>query len=204
MKDQSVLVFQYKIHLDEITPTIWRRIQVPGIYSFWDLHVAIQDAMGWQDYHLHEFELLSLDTQSLVRIGIPDEDYEWSRDTLPGWKVALSDYFNEENQAAKYTYDFGDNWIHWITLEKIEPANPESGYPNCIGGERAFPPEDVGGTHGYESFLEIIRDPDHHDHQQMLEWVGIEFDPEHFDPHEVWFDDPAERWKFAFGNYLDV
>jgi hypothetical protein len=75
MKDQSVLVFQYKIHLDEITPTIWRRIQVPGIYSFWDLHVAIQDAMGWQDYHLHEFELLSLDTQSLVRIGIPDEDY---------------------------------------------------------------------------------------------------------------------------------
>jgi hypothetical protein len=54
MKWQN-LVFQFKISLQEITPTIWRRIQVPAKYSFWDFHVAIQDSMGWFDYHSDYF-----------------------------------------------------------------------------------------------------------------------------------------------------
>ena len=39
-------VYQFKITLKGSKPSIWRRIQVPENYSFWDLHVAIQDAMG--------------------------------------------------------------------------------------------------------------------------------------------------------------
>ena len=200
MKDKSLLIFQFKIHLDGITPSIWRKIQVPGNYSFWDLHVAIQDAMGWLDYHLHEFQLKGPTTQDVIRIGIPDDDFDWSRETLPGWKVPLSDYFTEDNRAAKYTYDFGDDWIHWIALEKIEPVDLQQDYPRCLGGERACPPEDVGGVWGYSTFLEIIGDPEHEEHESMLEWVGGDYSPEKFDPSEVWFDDPSERWKFAFEN----
>jgi len=199
MKRQSQQVFQFKITLNEIAPTIWRRIQVPGNYSFWDLHVAIQDAMGWLDYHLHEFELKHPDGHTIVRIGIPDEESAWSRETLAGWRVPIADYFTEANRTASYTYDFGDTWVHQIEFEGIESRSPQKEYPRCIGGERACPPEDVGGDGGYESFLEIIRDPEHEEHERMLTWVGGEFDPESFDPQEVIFDDPRERWDLSFG-----
>jgi hypothetical protein len=33
----------------------------------------------------------------------------------------------------------------------------------------------------------------------MLDWIGGEFDPEHFDPKEVRFYDPDKRRKLAFG-----
>lgn len=51
--EQPKRVYQFKVELEEIKPAIWRRIQVPENYNFWELHVAIQDAMGWLDYHLH-------------------------------------------------------------------------------------------------------------------------------------------------------
>jgi len=64
-------VYQFKITLKGIKPPIWWRIQVPETYTFWDLHVAIQDAMGWEDYHLHEFEMRHPSTGENVRIGTP-------------------------------------------------------------------------------------------------------------------------------------
>jgi hypothetical protein len=204
MTRQSQQIFQFKITLNEISPTIWRRIQVPGDYSFWDLHVAIQDVMGWLDYHLHEFELKHPDSQTTVRIGIPDEDFDWSRETLAGWVVAIADYFTEANRTAVYTYDFGDSWVHQIELERIDSRSPQKKYPLCIGGERACPPEDVGGVWGYESFLEIIQDPEHEEYEEMLAWVGGEFDPGSFDPNEVRFDDPRERWNMSFGEEGDA
>ncbi len=64
--------YQFKITLKGIKPPIWRRIQVPETYTFWDLHVAIQDAMGWEDYHLHKFEMRHSSTGENVRIGTPN------------------------------------------------------------------------------------------------------------------------------------
>ena len=104
-----------------------------------------------------------------------------------------------ENRIANYTYDFGDNWEHKIQLEKILPRDKNIEYPACIAGKRACPPEDCGGIWGYEEFLEAINNPDHEEHEEMLEWVGGEFNPEHFDVNEVSFDDPNKRRKFAFG-----
>jgi hypothetical protein len=199
MTEKPALVYQFKVSLDGIKPTIWRRIQVPAGYSFWELHVAIQDAMGWEDYHLHDFEIKNPDTQTLVRIGIPAEDLDWSRDTLAGWDVKIADYFNEKNRVAKYGYDFGDGWMHRIRLEKIESSQPNRKYPLCLSGERSCPPEDIGGVGGYESFLEIIRNPKHIEHERMLEWVGGEFDPEKFEADKIEFCDPRVRWNTAFG-----
>jgi hypothetical protein len=64
------LVCQYKITLCDIFPAIWRRIQVPMTYTFYDLHVAIQDAMGWLDYHLHAFRFQKANRKKAVEIGI--------------------------------------------------------------------------------------------------------------------------------------
>ena len=82
MKNQYNKVYQFKITLEELDPPIWRRIQVPETYSFWDLHVAIQDAMGWTDSHLHQFEMTSPKTGSEVEIGIPDNEWEDEGKTL--------------------------------------------------------------------------------------------------------------------------
>lgn len=189
-------VYQFKITLKDIKPPVWRRIQVPETYTFWALHVAIQDSMGWLDYHLHEFEMVNPSTNLKVRIGIPDE--EFAREVLPGWEQKIAAYFTMENCSAEYVYDFGDNWKHKIELEKILQRQKNTNYPVCIKGKRASPPEDCGGTWGYEDFLKIIRDPNHKEHEETLTWAGGKFDPEHFDVKEVRFEDPDERFKFAF------
>jgi hypothetical protein len=200
MAKKTLNIFQFKVTLAGVKPAIWRRIQVPEDYSFWDLHVAIQDAMGWEDCHLHEFKMVNSKNQEELRIGIPDDDFDWSRATLPGWEIPIADYFTMDNRSATYVYDFGDGWRHRIRLERIEQAQPGFEYPGCVAGARACPPEDVGGTWGYEALIRAIKDPNHNDHERMLEWMGRSFDPEHFNPEEVQFNDPKERWQSAFGD----
>jgi hypothetical protein len=190
-------VYQFKIALREVKPPLWRRIQVPETYTFWDLHVAVQDAMGWKDSHLHDFTIRNPLTRKKERIGIPDDDFDM--DILPGWERNIADHFSMKNSSASYLYDYGDHWEHTVKLEKILPRDKVSKYPRCIDGERACPPEDCGGVHGYEDFLEAIMDPKHEQHGDMLEWAGDDFEPERFDPSKVRFDDPRKRWNYAFG-----
>jgi hypothetical protein len=155
--------------------------------------------MGWDDYHLHEFEMVNPSTGLKANIGIPVQDEVFDREVLPGGKQKIADFFSTENRTASYVYDFGDSWEHKIQLEKILPGEKGVEYPICIKGKRACPPEDCGGVWGYAELLEIIRDPTHEEYEEMLEWVGEEFDPEHFDVKEVSFDDPDRRRKIAFG-----
>jgi hypothetical protein len=196
MKKKYDRVYQFKITLKGIRPLVWRRIQVPETYSFWDLHIAIQDAMGWFDYHLHQFEMVDASTGMEVIIGIPDK--ESGLEILPEMKQKIAEFFSMENRSADYVYDFGDYWEHKILLEKMLPRDKNIDYPICIAGKRACPPEDCGGIGGYEDLLEIISDPDHEEHEEMKEWLGGEFDPEHFDAKEVSFDDPDKRRKIAY------
>ena len=192
-------VYQFKISLKYSDPLIWRKIVVPSNYSFWDLHVAIQDSMGWLDYHLHLFILKNPRTNDKVEIGIPDEDDKiFDRIVLPDYKEKISKYFSENNRNASYEYDFGDSWIHTIKFEKILPAAIGEKYPKCTGGKMACPPEDCGGMGGYYNLLEIINDPSHEEYEEMIEWLGGEFDPELFDPEDVSFDDPKERFKLMY------
>lgn len=192
-------LFQFHVCLRDIEPTIWRRIQVPADYTFWDLHVAIQDAMGWQDYHLHVFRFYDPHTRDEVEIGIPDFEVARAEDTcLAGWEVPIKKHFAEPGDLSVYTYDFGDGWNHRITLEAVVRAVPRKRYPVCTDGQRACPPEDCGGPMGYQGLLEIMRDPDHERYEDMLEWLGGRFDPEVFNPTKVKFDNPDKRWKRAF------
>ena len=199
MKKKFDKVFQFKITLKGIRPPIWRRIQIPETYTFWDLHVAIQDAMGWFDSHLHRFEILNPSTGMEEEIGIPDEEFEWDTVTLPGWKQKMANYFSMNNTKSEYVYDFGDNWEHTVKLEKILPRQEGIPYPKCTDGKRACPPEDCGGSWGYEDLLKAITNPKHREHKEMIDWVGGSFDPEHFDIKEVAFENPAQRLKYALG-----
>jgi hypothetical protein len=193
------LVFQFRISLKGINPSIWRRIQVPDRYTFWDLHVAIQDAMGWLDYHLHVFRVRNPETGRLDEIGIPQEDsFDGDRVFLPGWEVPLSAYFRAPGNISGYEYDFGDSWKHELLFEGIRDRVRGTKYPICLEGARACPPEDCGGTFGYKGLLEVLFNPSHENYKSMHEWVGANFEPEAFDPAGIRFDNPKKRWKAAF------
>ena len=194
-------VHQFLIVLTETDPLVWRRIQVPDTYSFWDLHVAIQDAMGWLDYHLHEFRVPDAAGRRLVAIGIPSSDDVPRDRPKAGWLVPLANYFETGiRPPGLYTYDFGDDWHHVVAYEGATLPEPGLEYPRCVGGARRCPPEDCGGASGYAEFLAIIADATHPEHAERLDWVGGAFDPDTFDPAAVAFADPARRWKKAFGD----
>ncbi|MEK7748037.1 MAG: plasmid pRiA4b ORF-3 family protein [Nitrospirota bacterium] len=192
---------QFLVALTRTNPLVWRRIQVPDAYSFWDLHVAIQDAMGWQDYHLHEFRVVHPQRGKVEHLGIPDLDLPDERPCTASWDVPVSAYFNWESisqaQAAVYVYDFGDNWRHIVMFEDVLPVG-SARLPRCVAGARACPPEDCGGVHGFDKFLEAIADLKHPEHADLVQWSGGGYNPEAFDPARVVFDNPHERWRKAF------
>jgi hypothetical protein len=165
-------IFQLRLTLVDVLPAVWRRVLVPGGYTLDRLHRVIQYSMGWRDYHLHSFEVEG------VQFGIPDLDGELNlRDELD----ARLDAVAGKDTRFNYVYDFGDWWEHEIVVEAIYPAEPDERYPVCLEGERACPPEDVGGPHGYAEFLAAMNDPGHPDHPAMVEWIGRRFRPEYFD-----------------------
>ena len=191
-------VLQFKITVQDIEPVIWRRIQVPSNYNFWDLHVAIQDAMGWQDYHLHRFEIKGKRKRKEVHIGIPDFDrFSEIQEVLPGWEIPIGEHFNDLGVTAKYCYDYGDDWSHLVVLEGYILKDSNTDYPICLDGARACPPEDCGGTWGYDNLLKCLSDPGSEDYSEMREWAE-DWHPEFFSTKNVVFDDPYFRWFHAF------
>lgn len=202
-KIKNNVVYQFKITLHEIKPIIWRRIHVPAQYSFWDLHVAIQDGMGWLDYHLHAFRFRPKHKSKPIEIGIPDDDWG-GENVIPGWKVPIVEHFTDIGQIIQYEYDFGDGWSHEIQLEGILLKTKGVKYPKCVDGERACPPEDCGGVDGYNRLIEILKDPKHSEHGEFVEWLKghaknyYPYEPDIFIPDKVRFDNPKKRWEIAF------
>jgi hypothetical protein len=169
-------IYQLRITLDAVTPPVWRRLLVPAGYTLDRIHRAIQYAMGWQNCHLHSFEVDG------EQYGEPDPIDEMAiRDELDYRLDAVA----TKGTRLRYTYDFGDWWDHTVLVEDVLPADPDARYPYCSDGARACPPEDVGGPDGYERFLAAIADPAHDEHAAMTEWAGRTVDPEEFDPDRV-------------------
>ena len=194
--------YRFRVELMGSDPLIWRVIEVPDFYTFWDLHVALQDALGWLDYHLHNFLLFQPGERKPLIIGIPPVEHE--DDTLPGWEIPLSRFFKDPGTEAVYDYDFGDGWRHRVILEGINLQEPGRQYPACLSGERACPPEDCGGLPGFYDLLDILKDQNHAEYEDMQDWLKnhakdyTPYDPDHFDPAEIHFDDPRKRWEQAF------
>ena len=176
-KSRIVSAYQLKVALTRISPPIWRRLQVTDDITLLKLHRILQAIMGWEDYHLHVFDIGGVN-YSMPYPGEGDLD-EMGMKTEK--RVKLSKLALAEKSRFLYEYDLGDSWTHEILVEKILAPDPEVKYPVCIAGERAAPPEDCGGVWGYADFLEAILDPDHPEHEDYLDWVGGNFDPEKFD-----------------------
>lgn len=194
-------VLQIKVTLKDVRPAVWRRIEVRASGTFWDLHVAIQDAMGWTDSHLHQFNVRS-GSKTIDEIGIPDEEAILGFPVVrPGWKVRLAEYFDHVGARAIYEYDFGDDWNHELRVEAIRPRAAKTKYPRCTAGARQCPPDDCGGVGGYARLKEIMADPTHEEYSSMLDWLGGPFDPEEFDVSAVQFDDPKARWKYMMEGF---
>jgi Plasmid pRiA4b ORF-3-like protein len=176
-------LYQFKITLKYITPPIWRRIQTRDC-TIDKLHDRIQNAMGWTNSHLHDFRI------NKKLYGDPwlmEEDFEPTMGYINSRVATLSKVvpWSGERFHFEYRYDFGDDWLHDVLFEGCLRAAPGQKYPLCVEGERACPPEDVGGTSGYKSFLRAIANPRHQEHDENLIWVGGSFDPEHFDPEKA-------------------
>jgi hypothetical protein len=176
-KPSAAPIYQLKVTLKDSKPPIWRRILVPADVNLAKLHQILQAAMGWLGGHLHQFIVGG------VYYGEPHPDF--GDEIENERRVKLSQAASEVKDRFIYEYDFGDSWEHQIVVEKILPAELGVRYPICIAGKRACPPEDCGGVWGYESLLEAISDPKNPEHEEMLEWVGEDFDPEAFDLEEI-------------------
>lgn len=170
-------IYQVKVSLMGIKPPIWRRLLVPSSITLEKLHDVLQISMGWTDTHLHQF------VAGRRYYGEPDPDFDDSMIDEHG--VRLSQLMKKEKDSLRYEYDFGDGWEHKVEVEKVIPFDPKVTLPQCIKGRRACPPEDVGGTWGYQEFLNAIRDPSHPEHADYVEWIGGAFDSEHFNLDEV-------------------
>jgi hypothetical protein len=176
------------VTLTHIRPKIWRQLRVPGDLTLAGLHEALQIAFGWENSHLHEFEV------GKKRYGMPDPDDD--REIDDEADVTVAQALPHKSSTMQYVYDLGDYWIHTVAVERIEDAPAPRG-PRplgargptaplaCLAGKRACPPEDCGGPSGYADFLEAIHTPDHPQHTGLLEWVGGAFDPEALSLREI-------------------
>ena len=161
------------IHLLNVTlayiePAVRRQVAVPSQFTLGQLHSIMQCVMGWENCHMHAF-----------RVG--GKMYGNDPDSLDESKMTVKDVLPKKGSKATYIYDFGDDWLHEIVVEQVGKPDPKLTYPSCLDGKRACPPEDCGGPPGYERLLEILGDPKHEEHDDMVDWLGKKFDAEKLD-----------------------
>ena len=167
-------VAQLRIQLEEVKPTVWRRLLVPGGARLSRIHDMFQAAMGWTNSHLHSFTI----GEKLYGTQI-DAD-EWPDPPLDETGSTLFVALAGGVRRFHYEYDFGDSWGHEVVVEETTFSPLVLKHAVCLDGQNACPPEDVGGVGGYERFLEAIADPIDEEHDDYLVWVGHKFDPAAF------------------------
>ncbi len=166
-------IYQFKLTLLDFSPVIWRRIQVKDS-TLDKFHERIQTAMGWTNSHLNQFRI---DGKLFGDLLLMEEDFDefgYKDSTV----IKLSEVLPRTGERFRfeYEYDFGDGWTDEVLFEGCLRVEPGRFYPICLEGERACPPEDVGGISGYGEFLEVLADPSDEQHEQFVGWIGGTFD----------------------------
>ena len=178
--------YQLKITLRGVSkPPVWRRVIVPAGLTLDLLHEVILRAMGWDGGHLHVFSTAWDD------YGTPDSELGHADER----GVTLREVLARSGDKMRYTYDFGDDWEHDVVLEKVLPAEPGGARSSCLAGKGACPPDDCGGVWGYANLKEILADPDDEEHEDLLEWLGLDSAAD-FDPAEFHLDQVNVRLSY--------
>ena len=175
----AVEILRLRIDLDHVSPVVTRTVLVRASSSLSKLHTVIQAVMGWEDCHLHEF------TKDGVRYGPTHLYDDFDEMDLESERKQLGTLFRKGEKSLIYLYDFGDGWQHTVTLEQRLPPDLSLRRPTCIAGDNACPPEDVGVPGGYMNYLEAVLDPQHEEHEEMIEWRGPGFHPSRFSIDEA-------------------
>lgn len=182
------LTYELRVSLQFVQPEVWRVLRVPHDLRMSQLHKVLQAAFAWTNSHLHQFHVRDTEKNTQVIVGDPrneDDLYipgeEAPAKTRDERKVTLAECLLKPGDQLAYEYDFGDGWIHEVTLVAVHEQATRLATALCLDGARACPPEDCGGPPGYDNFLTAIGDPAHEEHESMLEWVGGDFDPAAFD-----------------------
>ena len=173
-------VARIRIELQDLEPKIFRRVDVPLSSTLTALHDIIQVSFHWQDYHLYELAVGE-------RVyGMPsDEDEFYDRKVYKAAAIRLKTLVERGVDLFLYVYDFGDGWRYDVGVEGLRDGGEDTEYAAFVDGARCCPPEDVGGTHGFMEFLEVVLDASHEEHDRMTEWYGGAFDPEDIDEQRI-------------------
>ncbi|MCX6002873.1 MAG: plasmid pRiA4b ORF-3 family protein [Chloroflexi bacterium] len=173
-------IYRLNVTLKETEPAIWRRILVPSNITLHRLHLILQEIMGWTNSHLYRFEV------GAKEYGESDPDNDFNElDFINSKRAKLVQLVTAKGNTFVYEYDFGDGWTHDLVVEDILEPVPGAIYPICLEGERACPPEDCGGPHGYSRLLGIIVNPEHEEYRETLTWLGGDFRPSLFSVEKV-------------------
>ncbi|MDR1879808.1 MAG: plasmid pRiA4b ORF-3 family protein [Tannerellaceae bacterium] len=170
------MVYQFKIQIKGITkPPVWRKVSVPANFTFSRFHDVIQAAFGWENYHLFEFK--DKEWQSNIRIAVPRKDDfldpDFFAEVKNASKTKLSAIFKDKFRKFFYIYDFGDDWVHEITLESISDGNQKTAV--CLSAKGSCPPEDCGGIYGYAEMKEVFATmPESEEANEYREWLGLD------------------------------
>jgi hypothetical protein len=175
---KSDLLFDFTISLLETKPTIWRRIQVEDC-TLAKFHRHLQAAFGWQNLHLHQFEINGLRYGPALGKGF-DGDIENEA------KARLTDLLPKSGQRTEwvYEYDMIGGWRHRVVFEGYASKEKGKKYPLCVEGEGACPPEDIGGPSGYNEYLAVLANPRHEWHDEFVRLQGPH-DPAAFDAEKA-------------------
>lgn len=196
-------LYLLKIQLAEIEPAIWRHFVVPASITLDRLHDVIQIVMGWNDSHRYQFCI----GKKYYKECLDAEEVQEAKEegTFSSDSYRLGDLIKQKGRKFYYFYDFGDYWEHELVITTNKSCNlDEERELLCLAGERACPPEDVGGVPGYLEFCEALQCPEHEEHESYMEWSGGDYDSECFDVNAVnmelikyycWLRDRTLQWK---------
>ena len=123
------------IELREVQPRVWRRLLVPGSVRLDKLHRMFQAAMGWEDCHLHAFEIGG-ERYGMQFDEYPEEELQEKESTVVTAVGA--------NERFVYEYDFGDSWEHEITVHRVGQMPKGLKFAVCLDGANAFRPRTSG------------------------------------------------------------
>lgn len=177
-------ILQLKVAIKRSSPPIWRRLLVRSDLSLAQLHNIIQSSFEWLDYHLHEFRVGGYPG---TVYGVVGEANHFDDPPLDEAGTAIGELLAAERDTVAYTYDFGDDWEHGITVEKVLPADAPA--VRCTGGRGRGPAEDCGGVWGWSTVVKAVNDPAHEQHDEYRDWLGMapgeHLDPKEFDKAEL-------------------
>lgn len=190
---EHVLKYTLRITMKNISPAIWRKVEVPSNISLRHLSELIMAVMGWSGYHMNQFRK-GIDTYyepSYQRDGDMEDFSDVRIRHFNQEEVSIGEVLHEKGRSFTFEYDFGDSWEHEVLLSSVaDYADGEPRKIRFISGKRACPPEDCGGLWGYDELCRIVRKKVSgkrltRDERERLEWYSGDyddcFDPEHLD-----------------------